>query len=445
VLLSSVTVPKVRNLKVARRRPCDGTDSEEDRKMKKRPPPKNSITTTEPMETTGPSGNRFAALSDHEDTDIQEEDAIGDEEEEANPTEESDEKPPPIVLHGKYEHKKLLDLSAQSTEKGVSLKFTRENTIIYAKTIKDFNALKENLKKSSKAEWHTYATKKEKTHGFVAYGLDNNPTPEDIKRDLEDKGINCKNAYRMKNTNTPLYVIITDNKTTLRDLETNARTIEYVVVRWKKLINRRAIVQCHNCQTWGHAASNCFAATRCLKCAKNHRTSECTLKRESEDDQKMIRCSNCGRGHLANSEQCEVYVARKNFLEKTKSTITEKIPKQSYVPAPIPVKNPWTTNRNTNEPSRNPAAAHMNATRARLAEEVAAQSTATTAAINKESMNDFNVFVQILDELKKLKEKVDFGKILRNLKKLNEKTTKESTTSEIIINLMSLDLPALTE
>jgi hypothetical protein len=196
VLLSSVTVPKVRNLKVARRRPCDGTDSEEDRKMKKRPPPKNSITTTEPMETTGPSGNRFAALSDHEDTDIQ---------------------------------------------------------IIYAKTIKDFNALKENLKKSSKAEWHTYATKKEKTHGFVAYGLDNNPTPEDIKRDLEDKGINCKNAYRMKNTNTPLYVIITDNKTTLRDLETNARTIEYVVVRWKKLINRRAIVQCHNCQTWGHA------------------------------------------------------------------------------------------------------------------------------------------------------------------------------------------------
>jgi hypothetical protein len=60
-------------------------------------------------------------------------------------------------------------------------------------------------------------------------------------------------------------------------------------------------------------------------------------------------------------------------------------------------------------------------------------------------MNDFNTFVQILEELKKLKEKVDFGKILHNLKKLNDTTTKESTTSEIIINLMSLDLPALTE
>jgi hypothetical protein len=61
-------------------------------------------------------------------------------------------------------------------------------------------------------------------------------------------------------------------------------------------------------------------------------------------------------------------------------------------------------------------------------------------------MNDFNIFVQILEELKRLKEKVDFGKILHNLKKLNDKTTKESTTSEIIIiSLMSLDQPALTE
>jgi hypothetical protein len=108
-------------------------------------------------------------------------------------------------------------------------------------------------------------------------------------------------------------------------------------------------------------------------------------------------------------------------------------------------KKTWTINRNANEPSGNPAAAHMNATRARLVEEVAAQSTATTAAIDKEAMNDFNIFVQILEEIKKLKEKVDFGKILHNLKKLNDKTTKESTTSEIIISLMSLDQPALTE
>jgi hypothetical protein len=141
VLNSSATVPKVKNFKVARRRPSDGTDSEEERKMKKRPPPKKTINTAEPMETTGPSGSRFAPLSDHEDTDIQEEDSMG-EEEETSPAEESDEKPAPIVLHGKYDHKKLLDLSAQSTENGVSLKFTRENTIIYGRTIKDFNALK---------------------------------------------------------------------------------------------------------------------------------------------------------------------------------------------------------------------------------------------------------------------------------------------------------------
>ncbi|KAH0808874.1 hypothetical protein GEV33_013917 [Tenebrio molitor] len=204
-----VSVPKVKNFKVARRRPSDGTDSEEERKMKKRPPPKKTINTAEPMETTGPSGSRFAPLSDHEDTDIQEEDSMG-EEEETSPAEESDEKPAPIVLHGKYDHKKLLDLSAQSTENG-------------------------------------------------------------------------KRIPHEKHEHPPI-------------------------------------------------------PTRCLKCAKNHLTSECTLKKENEDDQKMIRCSNCGQGHLANSAQCEVYVARKNFLDKAKSAVTEKLPKQSYVPAPIPVK-----------------------------------------------------------------------------------------------------------
>jgi hypothetical protein len=35
VFNSSVTVPKVKNIKVARRRPSDGTDSEKERKMKK--------------------------------------------------------------------------------------------------------------------------------------------------------------------------------------------------------------------------------------------------------------------------------------------------------------------------------------------------------------------------------------------------------------------------
>lgn len=62
------------------------------------------------------------------------------------------------------------------------------------------------MKTSKTAEWHTYAMKSEKTHTIVVNGLENCPDPEDIKKDLELKGIATKNVYKMKNTRSPLYV-----------------------------------------------------------------------------------------------------------------------------------------------------------------------------------------------------------------------------------------------
>jgi predicted Rossmann-fold nucleotide-binding protein len=47
----------------------------------------------------------------------------------------NDEKPPPIVLHGKYEYKKLLAFSKEGTTQEVCLKFTKNNTIIITQFI----------------------------------------------------------------------------------------------------------------------------------------------------------------------------------------------------------------------------------------------------------------------------------------------------------------------
>jgi hypothetical protein len=177
----------------------------------------------------------------------------------------------------------------------------------------------------------------------VAYGLDNRPHQDDVKTDLEAKCINCKTVYQMKNTKYPLYVVITD-KTTLLDLEARAKTIEHIMVRWKKLINRKEIVQCHKCQKWGHAATNCYAAAKCLKCANNHLISECTLKKDVGEDQRKIKCANCSQGHLVNGTDCEKYQQKKNVVERNRTAAAEKRNKQNktYIPAPSPAINPWT-------------------------------------------------------------------------------------------------------
>jgi hypothetical protein len=256
-----------------------------------------------------------------------------------------------------------------------------------------------------------------------------------VKQDLEEKGINCQYVYKMKNTISPLYVVITDNKTTLRDLESKAKTVEYVIIKWKKLINTRKIIQCHKCQVWGHAASNCHANPKCLKCAKDHLTSDCSLKIEVPEDQKLLKC----QGHLANSTSCDVYLARKSHIEKIRASGAAKRPKQNanFVPAPIPVTNPWTTHRNNTDQNRNPAAAYMSALRSKLAEEVATQSTSpgpvtTNSFVDQETIDDVHLFLQIRDEIKQLKQKIDFKKLLKNLQSLNDKITHVSSQMEIV-------------
>ncbi|KAJ3616495.1 hypothetical protein MTP99_019824 [Tenebrio molitor] len=287
----------------------------------------------------------------------------------------------------------------------------------------EFLRLKEVLKNSTNTQWHTYATKEERTHGFVIYGLENHPDEEEVKQDLRSKKINCKTVYKMKNTSHPLYVVITDNKTTLKDLEENAKTVQQVVVKWKKLLNKKEIIQCHKCQSWGHSATNCFSKSKCLKCAGQHLTSECELKKDNVNDQQKIKCANCGEKHLANSTECEVYQARKQHLDKIKAAAAEKKARKnvSYVPAPLPTTNPW--NRQQIE---TPKVQNQPPT------------PAPTTSNNKEEQEaSYSDLVQLMTEIRKLNELKVFLK-MRDVDIMAVTETKLLKTDKIIIEGFSI-------
>ncbi|GBP89501.1 Nucleic-acid-binding protein from transposon X-element [Eumeta japonica] len=59
--------------------------------------------------------------------------------------------------------------------------------------------------------------------------------------------------------------------------------------------------QCHRCQLYGHAATNCHAPPRCVKCLDPHWTKECSRTRDSEG---KPACCNCGSDHTANYGGC---------------------------------------------------------------------------------------------------------------------------------------------
>ncbi|CAG5078573.1 Similar to X-element\ORF2: Probable RNA-directed DNA polymerase from transposon X-element (Drosophila melanogaster), partial [Cotesia congregata] len=111
----------------------------------------------------------------------------------------------------------------------------------------------------------------------------------------------------------------------LSQLETNARYLGSTKVSWDYYRNKRKITQCHNCQEWGHATSNCFAEPACLKCAGNHLTSTCVKTRETP-----VHCVNSGGAHPANFIDCPTY---KNIISKTQNNQNQKSKKKFAHPS----------------------------------------------------------------------------------------------------------------
>ena len=61
------------------------------------------------------------------------------------------------------------------------------------------------------------------------------------------------------------------------------------------------IVQCYNCQNFGHIAKTCRSPPKCSNCSGPHNTSEC-------DNTKDRKCANCQSNHYANDPNCEAYL-----------------------------------------------------------------------------------------------------------------------------------------
>ncbi|GBP63921.1 Nucleic-acid-binding protein from transposon X-element [Eumeta japonica] len=60
--------------------------------------------------------------------------------------------------------------------------------------------------------------------------------------------------------------------------------------------------QCYRCQLYGHAAQNCYAQPRCVKCREPHSTKECKRSKDSGDVPECVNCNS--EGHPASYKGC---------------------------------------------------------------------------------------------------------------------------------------------
>lgn len=256
-------------------------------------------------------------------------------------------KPPPIVVKGKFsDHEKIIETLKKEAINGFSFKFGPQNTSIYINDNQEYITIKQIFDENN-TEYYTYTPKNEKTHAFVLKGLEIPVTTEDIMSEIKDKhNLKIINVYKMKNTKRPLYLVVTDSKVTLKHMEATVKVIYYTKIKWERHINNKIIIQCHRCQDWGHATTNCRANPVCLKCAKGHWTRECP-KQTNEPP----KCSNCEGEHTANNIKCQVYINKITTLEKTREKNRKNNPRYNRTyeeriysktePAQPPKTNAW--------------------------------------------------------------------------------------------------------
>jgi PAX-interacting protein 1 len=207
---------------------------------------------------------------------------------------------PPIVIRDKTKWKHLSNIL--KTEKITILK-AKDISIgisIYPATADDFRktikiVVNENI-------WHhTYVLPEDKKLHVVLRGVPEPASTDEIKQELELKGFSPINVYRLTRfkDKTPLpLVTVTLPKEEKHIFQLDS--LMYLRITVETYRQRPGMSQCHRCQLFGHSQSHCTAPPRCVKCAGTHLTNTCTKLPTMPPT-----CANCGKDHPASYKGCE--------------------------------------------------------------------------------------------------------------------------------------------
>lgn len=270
--------------------------------------------TEESPNTSYESGNIYDALDNDMDIENDSEDQSEGHEKNAS----RNAKIPPIVVHSFVNnHMETLNNIKKELKEDFDIVVRRNRIIIKTKNEDDYNSMIKKVSES-KVEFHTYTLQSDKILRLALKGMAANVSANDIKTDLTDRGLKVikvkqfeKNVIVDGQNSTvklPLFIIDFEAGTKPKDVFKINRVC-YCVVHWEKFQNGNHVVQCYNCQCFGHISKNCHKKIKCVLCAENHSLKDCPFK--SLENQKL-KCANCGEGHSAGSRECRTY---KRILE----------------------------------------------------------------------------------------------------------------------------------
>lgn len=156
-------------------------------------------------------------------------------------------------------------------------------------------------------QYHTYTPAEDRKIRAVVRGVPKEVDTDAILDDLKAQGLPALEVHRLfkSRTREPFNLIQVVLEPTAKGKDIfKIKTICHIGgLKIETPYKRSGPGQCHRCQLYGHAAANCYARPRCVKCLGDHGTSDCSRKRETATDPPA--CVLCGQaGHTANYRGC---------------------------------------------------------------------------------------------------------------------------------------------
>lgn len=142
---------------------------------------------------------------------------------------------------------------------------------------------------------------------------------------IEEACPNMKGLVRNKFSTTHREVIGWWNGTVPKYLILEFANTRYPI---EEYINKPRV--CNNCSLHGHTSDNCTKNARCRYCAGEHHSSECLTKIQN-GIHVAPKCVTCGRGHNANSAECQEHNGILN--RSTLNTEAPSTPENTIPPA----------------------------------------------------------------------------------------------------------------
>lgn len=213
--------------------------------------------------------------------------------------------PPPIIVRG---IKDFISVRAELIDivgpENFSVKATINTLKIQPSSPEAYRGIIHFLKDAD-AEFHTYQMKEDKAFRIVIRNLHPSTTPIEIKTAIEEIGFSVRSVTnvlsKIEKIKLPLFFA------DLEPAEINNNIFEVnnllnTKIKIEEPYKRRIIIQCQNCQEYGHSKAYCSYPPRCVRCAAQHPTSTCTKPRDTP-----AKCVLCNGEHPANYKGCQIH------------------------------------------------------------------------------------------------------------------------------------------